>query len=141
MRNEVGWEEPARTGGCIGWMMEDSRTHRLQELLRRLGKAVHGSVVRSEEVRACLDELHEEGWHAVMLLETSLACSESGSVEVDKGILRMHVGTADSAIPEYRLDVADARFLSSLGISAGRHRSTRNAVGRPRAERDSESAT
>ncbi len=121
--------------------MEESRTQKLQELLRRLGKAVHGSVVRSEEVRACLDELYEEGWRAVMLLETSLACSESGSVEVDKGILRMHVSTADSAVPEYRLDVADARFLSSLGISAGRHRSPSNAVGRSRVERDSESAT
>jgi hypothetical protein len=139
--DEVGWEELAGTSGCVGWMMEESRTHRLQELLRRLGKAVHGSVVHSDEVRACLDELHDEGWHAVVLLETSLACCESGSVEVDKGVLRMHVGTADSAIPEYRLDVADARFLSSLGISAGRHRSPNNAVGRPRAERDSESAT
>lgn len=122
-------------------MMEESRTQRLQELLRRLGKAVHGSVVRSAEVRACLDELHDEGWHAVMLIETSLACGESGSMEIDKGVLRMHIGTPDSTGPEYRLDVADARFLSSLGISAGRHRSLSNAVPRPPAERDSESAT
>jgi hypothetical protein len=122
-------------------MMEESRTQRLQELLRRLGKAVHGSVVRSEEVRSCLDELHDEGWRAVMLLETSLACGESGSVEVDRGTLRMHVDTADPAVPEYRLDVADARLLSSLGISAGRHRSPSNALLRPPVQRDSESAT
>jgi len=122
-------------------MTEESRTHRLQALLRRLGKAVHGSVVRSDEVRACLDELHDEGWQAVMLLETSLACGEGGVVEVDRGILRMHVGATDSTGPEYRLDVADARFLSSLGISAGRHRSPSKALGRPRAERGSESAT
>ena len=122
-------------------MMEESRTQRLQELLRRLGKAVHGSVVRSEEVRTCLDELHNEGWRAVMLLETSLACGESGLVEVDSGTLRMHVDTTDPAVPEYRLDVADARFLSSLGISAGRHRSPSNTRLRQQAERDSESAT
>ena len=79
--------------------MEESRTQRLQELLRRLGKAVHGSVVRSEEVRTCLDELHNEGWRAVMLLETSLACGESGLVEVDSGTLRMHVDTTDPAVP------------------------------------------
>ena len=121
--------------------MEESRTQRLQKLLRRLGRAVHGSVVRSEEVRTCLDELHDEGWRAVMLLETSLACGESGSVEVDSGTLRMHVDTVDPTIPEYRLDVADARFLSSLGISAGRHRSTSTALVHPPAERDSESAT
>jgi hypothetical protein len=121
-------------------MMEESRTQRLQQLLRRLGKAVHGSVVRSEEVRTCLDELHGEGWRAVMLLETSMACGESGSVEVDSGTLRMHVDIADPVVPEYRLDVADARFLSSLGISAGRHRSPSNALPRPRTERDSESA-
>ena len=121
-------------------MMEESRSQRLQELLRRLGKAVHGSVVRSEEVRTCLDELHGEGWHAVMLLETSLACGEGGSVEVDGGTLRMHVDTTIPVVPEYRLDVNDARFLSSLGISAGRHRSPSNALPRRLAERDNESA-
>jgi hypothetical protein len=31
--------------------MEESRTKRLQELLKRLGQAVHGSVVQSQEVR------------------------------------------------------------------------------------------
>ena len=32
-------------------MMEESRTQRLHELLRRLGKALHAAVVRSDEVR------------------------------------------------------------------------------------------
>ncbi len=48
--------------------MEESWTKRLQELLKRLGQAVHGSVVQSQEVRDCLEELHEDGWRAVMLL-------------------------------------------------------------------------
>jgi len=109
--------------------------------MRRLAKAIHSTVVRSEEIRACLDELREEGWRAVMLVETSLACGENGSVEVEKGVLRMHVDTTDPAVPEYRLGVADVRFLSELGIAAGRHRSPSKAVPHPRAERDSESAT
>ena len=47
--------------------MEESRNQRLQELLRRLGKALHETVVRSDEVRDCLNELHEDGWQAVMM--------------------------------------------------------------------------
>ena len=60
--------------------MEESRTKRLQELLKRLGQAVHGSVVQSDEVRDCLEELHGEGWRAVMLLESTLACRDSGDL-------------------------------------------------------------
>ena len=48
-------------------MMEESRTKRLHELLRRLGKALHATVVSSDEVRACLEELREDGWQAVHL--------------------------------------------------------------------------
>ena len=42
--------------------MEESRTQRLQHLLRRLGQAVQSSVASSDEVRDCLDQLHEDGW-------------------------------------------------------------------------------
>ena len=91
-------------------------------MLRRLGKALHATVVRSEEVRECLQDLHEDGWQAVMMLETSLVCGDDGSLEVGRGTMRLHV-EENSASPEYRIGVDDARFLSSLGISAGRHRS------------------
>jgi hypothetical protein len=121
-------------------MMEESRTQRLQELLRRLGKALHETVVRSDEVRACLDELHEDGWRAVMMVETSLACGEDGSIEAGRGTMRLHVAE-NSAMPEYRIGVDDARFLSSIGISAGRHRSTPCRVPRTESEPDNESRT
>ncbi len=118
--------------------MDESRTTRLRELLRRLGQAVHSSVSRSEEVRSCLDDLHGDGWNAVMLLETSMACDDNGSIEVDSGKLRLHVD-AGNPNPEYRIDVNDARFLSSLGIASGRHRSHGAAVPRARVERDADS--
>jgi hypothetical protein len=102
--------------------MEESRTQRLHELLRRLGKALHATVVRSDEVRDCLQELHNDGWQAVMMLETSVACGEDGSLEAGQGTMRLHI-EENSTTPEYRIGVDDARFLSSLGISAGRHRS------------------
>jgi hypothetical protein len=120
--------------------MEESRTQRLQELLRRLGKALHATVVRSDEVRECLEELHDEGWQAVMMLETSLACGEDGSVEVGRGTMRLHVGESSST-PEYRIGVDDARFLSSIGISIGRHRSPSKRFSRPQSEPDGESKT
>jgi hypothetical protein len=121
-------------------MMEESRNQRLQELLRRLGKALHETVVRSDEVRACLDELHEDGWQAVMMVETSLACGEDGSIEVGRGTMRLHVAE-NAAAPEYRIGVDDACFLSSIGISAGRHRSTPRRVPRVQSEPDNESRT
>jgi len=118
--------------------MEDSRTQRLHELLRKLGKALHATVVRSEEVRECLEELHEDGWQAVMMLETSLACGEDGAVEVGRGTMRLHVGE-NSSTPEYRIGVEDARFLASVGISIGRYRSPSKRLSRPQTEPDSES--
>ena len=115
--------------------MEDSRKQKLQELLRRLGKALHATVVRSEEVRACLDELRDDGWRAVMLLETSLACAEDGSLEVERGRLHLHVDSEPEAV-SYRIDADDARLLASLGISASLHRSNNTGSRRPQADHD-----
>ena len=120
--------------------MEESRTQRLHELLRRLGKALHATVVRSDEVRECLEELHEDGWQAVMMLETSLVCGEDGSVEVGRGTMRLHVGE-NSSMPVYRIGVDDARFLSSIGISIGRHRSPAKILSRQQSKPDRNSKT
>lgn len=120
--------------------MEDSRNQRLHELLRRLGKALHGSVARSEEVRECLDELHEDGWRAVMLLETSLACADDGTLEVERGRLRLHVDTEAEAV-SYRIDAEDARLLASLGISVSRRRSPSSVVRRPQTDHDTHSGS
>jgi hypothetical protein len=118
--------------------MDESRTRKLHELLRRLGKVVHASVVRSEEVRACLSELHDDGWRAVMLVETSLACDETGAIESESGTMRLHIDN-ESRDPTYRIGVEDAHLLSSLGIAPGRHRSNSTPVPKARAERDLDS--
>jgi len=101
--------------------MSESRGRRLQELLKRLGEAVHRSVVDSEEVQECLQEIHADGWDAVMLLEASLACREDGEVESIGASLHVH---ADPGPPRvhYRLNLQDARWLTSIGISPTRHR-------------------
>jgi len=101
--------------------MEESRTQKLQQLLKRLGQAVHGSVVQSKEVRACLDELHDDGWRAVMLLEASLVCGDNGMLDVEDGSIHIHVDPSQVAA-SYRMDATDARLLASLGISPSRHR-------------------
>jgi hypothetical protein len=102
--------------------MEESRTQRLQQLLKRLGQAVHGSVVQSSEVRECLDELHDDGWRAVMLLEASLVCRDNGALDVEDGSIHIHVDPSE-VTADYRIDATDAKLLSSLGISPSRHRS------------------
>jgi len=101
--------------------LEESRTKRLQQLLKRLGQAVHGSVVQSQEVRECLEELHEDGWRAVMLLESSFVCRDSGAVSAKDATIHIHVDPSD-ADATYRIDSDDARLLNSLGISPTRHR-------------------
>ena len=120
--------------------MDESRTQRLHQLLRRLGKAVHASVARSDEVRSCLADLHEDGWKAVMLVETSLACDENGVIESETGTMRLHV-EADPEDPSYRIGVDDAAWLSSLGIAAGRHRSNGVSRQRARADRDTDGSS
>ncbi len=42
-------------------------------------------------------ELHEDGWQAVMMLETSLVCGEDGSVEVGRGTMRLHVAESSAS--------------------------------------------
>ena len=115
--------------------MDESRTQKLHEMLRRLGKAVHSSVARSGEVRECLSDLHDGGWRAVMLVETSLACEENGEVEVEGGTMRLHVDTNRES-PEYRIGVSDVSLLSSLGIAPGKHRANGAAKPHARAEHD-----
>ena len=114
--------------------MEESRTNRLQQLLKRLGQAVHGSVAQSSEVRECLEELHEDGWRAVMLLEASLVCRDGGVLEAEEGAIHIHVDPSEADV-NYRIDSTDAKLLSSLGISPTRHRAQRS---RPRPDPDDE---
>jgi hypothetical protein len=95
---------------------------------------VQGSVSESEEVRECLDQLHDDGWRAVMLLHSSLVCRDGGALEVEEGAIHIHVDP-DQREVNYRIDAADAELLSALGISPTRHRSPGT---RPRSEPDDE---
>lgn len=102
--------------------MEERNNEQLQELLKRLGRVIHASVVDSDEVNACLAELHSGGWEAVMLLEASLVCREEETPEPASASLHIHVDSTERPT-EYRLGAEDARWLATLGISPTRHRS------------------
>jgi hypothetical protein len=101
--------------------MESRRAYKLHKLLKRLGQAVHGSVIKSDEVRKCLNELHEDGWNAVMLLEASVSCRDNG-IERGPASLRIHVDQTPEKV-SYQIDTSDARLLESLGISPCRYQS------------------
>jgi len=100
----------------------ESRTKKLQQLLKNLGKAVHASIVNADEVGACLRELKAHGWDAVMIMEASLVCREDGKSAVEDTSLHIHIDPAQEQV-RYRIDLNDAKLLSSLGISPSRHRS------------------
>jgi len=101
--------------------MEEKRTQLLQQLLKRLGHALHGSVVGSEEVRDCLRQLHEQGCEAVMVLEASLACRHGQDIEAGEASLHVHTQSEPRRVG-FRMNLGDAAFLASLGISPTRHR-------------------
>ncbi len=103
--------------------MEESRTQKLHQLLKRLGTALHGSVVDSDEVQECLRELHEAGWDAVMMLEASVVCRPDGEIEPGQASLHVHADPRPRSRVEYRMNLHDAAFLASLGISPTRYRS------------------
>jgi len=107
--------------------MEERRSRKLQDILRRLGKAVHGSVVNSDEVQMCLRELHENRWDAVMLLEASVACKDEEDDGKEKASVHIHT-RGEPARVSYRINLQDAGFLSSLGISPSRYRSPASAA-------------
>lgn len=102
--------------------MDNERPRKLRKLLERLGTAIHASVVDSDEVKTCLNELQSGGFDAVMFLEAALCCRSGGSADSTEGTLRIRIGTTDGE-SEYRLVPDDARWLASIGISPTRHRS------------------
>ena len=106
--------------------MEKRRSQKLQSILKRLGKAVHGPVVNSDELQDCLRELHENHWDAVMLLEASVACSEDEAARKSGASIHIHTRTEPARI-SYRINLQDAAFLSSVGISPSKHRSPATA--------------
>ena len=113
--------------------MRDSRTYKLHQLLKRLGQAVNGSVVNSDEGQACLHELHRTGWDGVMLLEASLVCREDGSWDGRDASVHIHVDPSQTQVA-YRINAHDAHFLHSLGISPSRHRAQPSPVRSDREE-------
>lgn len=102
--------------------MNNARNKELQDLLERLGRAIHASMVDSDDVNHCLAALHSDGWDAVMFLEASLMCRRDEGTAGDEGALRIHVGTTHRDA-EYLLDASDARWLSAIGISPTKNRS------------------
>ena len=96
--------------------MRDQSQQRLQQILKRLGQALHGSAVNSKGVRQCLRELNEEGWDGVMMLSAALACRRDGSIEVDHASLHVHADDGQRMLVPPQLTSEDAAFLRQLGI-------------------------
>lgn len=97
--------------------MGDQSQERLQELLKQLGQALHGSAVNSKDVRHCLRELGAAGWDGVMVLSASLACRRDGSVDIDRASLHVHAEPAVREATQPQLTASDAQILRQLGIA------------------------
>ncbi len=138
---EIGWEDQVWASGLKARRDPvESRTKKLQQLLKKLGKAVHASIVNADEVSACLRELKAHGWDAVMIMEASLVCREDGGRAVEDSSMHIHIDPATDEV-RYRINSGDARLLASLGISPTRHRSSGSSRSAARQRKpDSDSA-
>lgn len=102
--------------------MEDARSERLKDILKRLGRTIKSSVHESEDVQECLEELHREGWEGIMALQAFVTCREQESEDDSSAALHVQVRTKEREV-RYLLDASDAAFLESLGISPTKYRS------------------
>ncbi|MGD8439801.1 MAG: hypothetical protein PVG53_04650 [Holophagae bacterium] len=101
--------------------MDEPRTDKLQQLLERLGRAIHASVVDSAEVDECLSRLRGDGWNGELLIEAALVGRGGDETRSAGGRLKIRVHRRDR--PEYLLSADDARWLVAIGISPTRQRS------------------
>jgi len=84
-------------------------TSRLRELIQQLGEAIHESVIESEQIAGVVQEIREEGFDVLLMLEATIGLNEVEKVSVTAG------GEEESAEGPFTSN--DLSFLRSLRIS------------------------
>lgn len=86
-------------------------TSRLRELIQQLGEAIHVSVSESEQITDVVNQIREEGYDVVMMLEATFGLSEAGEKDSESG------ATVEGELAPGSFTQHDLHFLRSLRIA------------------------
>jgi hypothetical protein len=104
-----GWEYPMRGDICIKGSPEVALNQNVKNLIQKLGEAIHESVSESEHIAGVVQNIREQGFDVLLMLEATIGLNE---VDLDE---------ADAEEVEEELDgpftSTDVNFLKSLRIS------------------------
>ena len=83
---------------------------RLRELIQQLGEAIHESVIESEQIAGVVQNIRNQGFDVLLMLEATIGLNE---VETQPG----EDGAADELVEGKPFTAQDVNFLKSLRIS------------------------
>jgi hypothetical protein len=86
-------------------------TSRLRELIKQLGEAIHVSVSENEQINHVVQEIRDEGYDVVMMLEATFGLTEASDKDETGETLE------GEATPDGGFTQNDLHFLRSLRIA------------------------
>jgi hypothetical protein len=79
----------------------------VKRLIRKLGQAIHNTVTSSEDVSGVVQQLREQGFDVLLMLEATIGLNQMGNEETD----------GETTEATYAFTEGDISFLRSLRIA------------------------
>jgi hypothetical protein len=92
-------------------LLEVSMTSRMRELIQQLGEAIHESVVESDQIAGVVQDIRENGFDVLLMLEATIGLNEIADKETEEKETTAQSGVTTSFTPN------DLHWLRSLRIS------------------------
>lgn len=87
-------------------------TSRLRELIQQLGEAIHESVIESEQIAGVVQDIRQQGFDVLLMLEATIGLNEVNAKEGEDA-----EGSQEPHIEGEPFTKNDVNFLRSLRIS------------------------
>jgi hypothetical protein len=87
-------------------------TSRLRELIQQLGEAIHESVIESEQIAGVVQDIRQQGFDVLLMLEATIGLNEVGEKDADEAEAGSEQHSEDAPFTKN-----DVNFLRSLRIS------------------------
>jgi hypothetical protein len=87
-------------------------TSRLRELIQQLGEAIHESVIESEQIAGVVQDIRQQGFDVLLMLEATIGLNEVGEKDSEEA----EAGSEPHQDGE-PFTKNDVNFLRSLRIS------------------------
>lgn len=87
-------------------------TSRLRELIQQLGEAIHESVIESEQIAGVVQDIRQQGFDVLLMLEATIGLNEVNGKETEEAEVGMEPHQEGAPFTKN-----DVNFLRSLRIS------------------------